>query len=347
MPEDTPQGSLKAFGMPFAEGVHESDRDSQEESVDLATIEAGPEEEPKPSESREEKFNKLVEIEKSAAPVEEAPEEEAEEAEVDQYEALLNRAAGISAPEATEEQPESRMTTSEMQLREAYARQQGRLEALEDRIKDRQQPVEPAAEEQDEGPDYSDPRVQALLAEALSDPARVGPTLKVLVETEAERLVNKQVGPLAEQLGKYQAQVEDQTQRSAASTNITAGLRQAYDMGGIEAAVIRQAEQYGPRSMLYRYLQNNPVMATSSEGIVAATMLVARAVQLQEGQQEQLPSEQPAPVAPSLTSGKRPTVATNRGQKLNKPKEEKSEEEVMRDMIRNSRRQSAKLDFMR
>lgn len=336
---DAPTGSLKSFGMPFEEGVHESDRDLNEREFGISP--EGEEEAPKTPESREDKLQQLVEIEDSTVAPD--PEQEETQEEDDSYEVLLDKAAGL-APQETEEEDAPRLTVSEQQLREAYAKQQGRMEALEDRIKDRKDP-DPIPEVEDTGPNYEDPRVQAALAEALSDPARVGPTLKVLVETEATRLLEKQVGPLAEQLGEYQAKVEDQTQRSEASAQINTGLRKAFDLGGIEAAVIRQAEKHGPQSLLFQYLKRNPVMATTADGIVSATMLVARAVQLQE-ESEPLPSKSPTAAAPTLTSGKRPTTSSKRGKKLTQPKEEKTEEEVMREMIRNSRRQSSKLKFM-
>jgi hypothetical protein len=349
------EGSLKAFGMPFDEGVqeHDSSLNEREHGIDrLVTAETGRSEEAPAEEekapSRSDKLQELAEIEQgtTVAPEEEAPAEE-DEGAVD-LQTQLDQLAGIIPAAPVEGEEDTRLSASEQALREKYARQSGRLEALEEQIRDRQPApadAEPAVVE-DEGPDYSDPRVQAALAEALSDPERVGPTLQILVQAEAERLVNKQVGPIAEQLGEYKARAEETEKRSEANAQLSAGLSAAYEMGGIEAALVLQAQKHGPDSILVKYLQQNPVLATSADGIVAATMAVARVVQRQEGFSDSLPSEAPTTATPSLTSG-RPTTAAGRGQKLNKPKEEKSEEETMRDMIRDSRRQSFKLDFMR
>jgi hypothetical protein len=337
-----PEGDLKAFGLNYSEGVHESDATLNEKQLGITPEEDSP-------------IQKLADIEAETETVaEESPtttsaQDDADDSDELDYDLLLDQYAGLAPVESEDEEEEpAALSASEQQLREAYAKQAGRLEALEERIKDRPQPVEQEQEEpDDEGPDYSDPRVQAVLAEAFSDPARIGPTMKVLIETEAQRLIKQQMGPMAEQLGTYQARVEDQEKRTEASAKINAGLQHAYQMGGIEAAIVRQAQKHGPDSMLVQYLKKNPALATSSEGIVSAVMTVARAVQLQEGQSETLPSEQPSPAAPSLTSGNRPTTSSKRGRKISKPTEKKPVEQEMRDMIRNSKRQSASLDFMR
>jgi hypothetical protein len=269
--------------------------------------------------------------------------EEEPEEDDDEYDAMLHRVVGqYDKPEEAEEEDDEKSALK------------ARLAALESRLVqyNPQQAPAPApapepkkAEPEDDGIDYRDPAVQAALAKSLSDPRTVGTTLKTLVQMEAERLIKKQVGPVLEQVQNIQSTAQEERERSELGTQLAAGLQMAYNMGGLEAAIVREANEKRHNSLLFQYLRENPELAQSPKGIVTATLAVSRAVQKADEKLKSKPTEKKGP-AP-LSTKRRQTRATKRGQKLVTPPQEGTLEDQVKADILGATRPSQSVEFFK
>lgn len=319
MPED-PKGNINIFGA--TEQVRESDSslDKIEAEFHGQTFEeeGGKYDQEADAYERENEEPYQAGPQRVDVPVEEETEaEDGEEEELDEYDAILQRVRRRSAQPVEEEEEDPHL-----QARLAY--QQGRLEALEEQIRQRtaERPAEPEPEAKPRprgsGIDYRDPAIRAALQEAISDPEKLGPTIAILARKEAEALVANEVGEVKENLAKIREQEEQTQQRQQASAGITAGLQAAYSMGGLEAAIVKEAWQNQQDSMLFQYLANgNANLATTPQGIMTAVLAVARAVERADANSASEPGrEAPAPVS----SKKRSTKASSRGRNLRQPK---------------------------
>jgi len=350
------EGDIRAWGASM-EGPQESDT-KLDEAAEAATEET----QPAGGWGDEEKFEAAESIEEAAAeddPVyqshlpeptqvasddEETQETEEEVVEGDEYDQLLARVR--QGPADTEEKTVE-ATDSQLQARLAY--QQGKLEALEDQIKERtDKPVEPDVVEapKPQGINYEDPALQAALREAVNDPAKLGPTIAVLVKREAEALIKAEVGEVKENLETVQAEREDREKREEAGTRITTGLQAAYNLGGLEAAIVRDAWENQDSSMLFQYLANgNQSLAMTSQGIVTATLAVARAVERADADQTSDPVEK-TQETPVVSGKQRSTVASKRGRDIRKPKKQTTPEEDIRSRIVGTKSRVSKIPFM-
>lgn len=331
------KGNLQEFGLPFEEGIVEKDADFVDPDPD-AQEESGtaPEEDLTPTDTPDRDGPTSTPVEGEAATEEEYVEDPAE------YDEILSRVRDEYA-----EQPAAKPVDSE---KEAMKQ---RLAALEGQLKTytpQPAPVgRPAPEkqvvEEEGGIDYSDPAVQAALAQGFSDPKTIGRTMKALVTLEAKALINKEIGGIKEQVQDIKEGSDEEANRHALSAQLATGLQAAYNMGGLEAAIVREANEKREGSMLYQYLEINPELAKSPQGIVTATLAVSRAVQRADDQLEDAkPSEKKGP-APLTT--RRQTRATKRGQKLITPKAEGTQEDSVKADILGAGRPSQAIEFMR
>lgn len=265
-----------------------------------------------------------------------------EEVEGDEYDQKL---AKFREPP---KEPEDEVTDSQMAERLAY--QQGKLEALEQQIRDRAAtpavPEEEAPKPKGAGINYQDPAIQAALADAIEDPAKLGPTIAVLARKEAEALIQSEVGEVKENLERAQATEADRQERDKVNAGITAGLQAAYKMGGLEAAIVKEAHELQDDSLLFQYIGNgNQSLATTPQGIMTAVLAVARAVERADAESpgdEQKTDGAPAPVS----SKKRSSRASKRGQELRKPKQKTTPEEDEKSRIVGTKPQISNIPFM-
>ena len=123
------------------------------------------------------------------------------------------------------------------------------------------------------------------------------------------------------------------------------GLQAAYQLGGLEAAIVMEAEEKGQGSLLYQYLELNPHLVDDPKGIVTAALAVARAVEKADAQLDHQPGDKKKGPAPLST--RRQTTSSKRGRKLTTPTEEVDPAEQMRNEIVGSVRPSQALEFMR
>jgi hypothetical protein len=320
------EGDLREFGLPFAEGHHESDADD--------VIEPEPQEAP---EAEEEEPVSQTPAEPTAA---EPVSEEEEEEDLDEYSAMLARVR--EASQEKEETPEPDAESPEAAALKA------RLETLENQLRTyqptEQAPAQTEPQPEDDGIDYSDPAVQKALAQAFSDPRTLGPTLKTVVEMETQRLLGKQIGPITEQIEKITTSKQEQEQTSERLAKLQRGLQASYQLGGLEAAIVMEAEEKGEGSLLYEYLSLNPHLLEDPRGIVTATLAVARAVEKADASLDQPDDSKKGPVP---LNSKRQTRASKRGRNLNNPPEEKTPADQMVEEITAARGASSALEFMR
>lgn len=321
-------GDLREFGLPFEEGIVE--KDNPDDAVE-ETEEAPPVEE----------VGRDAPTKTPIEPVEEAGEEEEEEG--DEYDSMLNRVRG-----QYETKPEVEEGDETSALKQRLAAVEGRLRTYEPQAP----PVAPVAEPKPEpkpeaaGIDYADPAVQAAIAQGLSDPRTAGSTIQALVSLEAKNLIGKELGTVREQVQRIEQATTEDSARSELSAQLATGLQQAYNMGGLEAAVVREAEQKREGSMLYQYFAMYPDLATSPQGIVTGVLAVSRAVQRADAElKSKSPTEKRKGPAP-LTA-RRQTRATKRGDKLIKPKEEGTVEDQVKADILRAGRPSQAIEFMR
>lgn len=321
------EGDLREFGLPFAEGIHQSDADDIPEET----------EESAPAVEEEEPVS-VTPAEPKAAPEAEQEEEEYE----DEYASMLARVRKASVEQ--EEQP----TPDSPQVSPEAAALQARLDAMEERLRTYQPPAkeeqpQPKPEERQQV-DYNDPAVQKALAQALSDPRTAGPTIRALVELESRGLVESTVGELKEQVQTLQSTKQQEEQTSERLAKLQRGLQASYQLGGLEAAIVMEAEEKGEASLLYQYLELNPHLIEDPKGIVTATLAVARAVEKADAQLDQ-PTDTKKGPAPLST--KRQTRASQRGRKLTTPTEEVDPGTQMKNEIVGAGRPSDALEFMR
>lgn len=321
-------GDLRAFGLPFEEGIVERDETVEEEGV---VVEEGVVEE----EAAEREAPTKTPIE----PVEEAEEEE--EAG-DEFDGMLSRVRGeyeTPPPDADDENTalKQRLAALEGQLRTYQPQAQPPPVVT---------PPAPEAEVEGSGIDYTDPAVQQAIAQGLSDPKTAGSTLQALVSLEAKSLISKELGTVKEQVQKIQETTTEDSVRSELSAQLATGLQQAYNMGGLEAAVVREAEQKREGSMLYQYLAMYPDLATTPQGIITGVLAVSRAVQRAD---EELEAKSPTEKkkGPAPLTARRQTRSTKRGQKLITPKAEGTQEDAVKAEILGANRPSQAIEFMR
>lgn len=318
-------GDLREFGLPYSEGVHQSDADDSTPDPEEAAP-AVEEEEP-------------VSTTPVTTPGQAEPEEE-EEYE-DEYAAMLARVR-----KASEEQ-ETPPTQDKPQVSPEAVALQARLDAMEERLRtyEPQPKVQPQPEPTErQEVNYNDPAVQKALAQALSDPRTAGPTIRALVELESRGLVESTVGELKEQVQTLQSTKQQEEQTSERLAKLQRGLQASYQLGGLEAAIVMEAEEKGEASLLYQYLELNPHLIEDPKGIVTATLAVARAVEKADAQLDQ-PADTKKGPAPLST--KRQTRASQRGRKLSTPIEEEDPGTKMKNEIVGAGRPSDALEFMR
>lgn len=337
MPEE-PKGDISIFGA--QQQVHESDSslDAIEQEQHGGTAQDEQQwDDPQPYQAGPPEMDISMEDEA------EAEDGEDEEEGVDEYAQALRRFRGGE----TEPTPDP----DDDQIAQRLAYQQGRLEALEEQIRQRAAtPAQPEVEPEPQKPkgsgiNYSDPAIQAAIAAAVDDPAKLGPTIAVLARKEAEALIQSEVGEVKETLEQIRAREADSQERTKVNAGITAGLQAAYQMGGLEAAIVKEAYELQNDSLLFQYLGNgNQALATTPQGIMTAVLAVARAVERAdtEGSEDKPTKEAPAPVS----GQKRTTSASKRGRKLNQPKQKASAEEEERSRIVGVKRQSSNIPFM-
>ena len=166
-----------------------------------------------------------------------------------------------------------------------------------------------------------------------------------MVNLEAKNLIGKELGTVREQVQKIEAATTAEGERSELSAQLAVGLQKAYDMGGLEAAVVKEANEKREGSMLYQYLEMYPNLATSPEGIVTGVLAVSRAIQRADDElAAKSPGEKKGP-APLTT--RRQTRASKRGQKLVTPAKEGTQEDSVKAEIINAGRPSQAVEFMR
>ena len=313
---------MQAFGLPFSEGIHESDADLVTEPEETA-----PAVEPEPA--------------AQPTPVETAPEADAGEEYEDEYSEMLARVR--QASDDSEEKPETDpVAAGDAAVRERLAHLEGRLRTYDPAPA---APAEaPPAQQEEEGIDYSDPAVSAALAQALSNPSTAGPTIKTLVQMEAKNLIKKDVGEIKEQVEKVVGTAQQDREFTERKANLQRGLQAAYQLGGLEAAVVMEAEEKGTDSLLYQYLELNPHLSQDPKGIVTATLAVSRAVQKAD---EKLDQSADQKKAPTPVGTRRQTVASKRGRNLTTPQEEQSIEEKMKSEITSTAKPAFGLPFMK
>ena len=319
---DEPKGSLDIFGT--QQQIHESDcsLDKIEHAYHNETME----DEGGPYDREAEAYERENEEPYQSGPpvVDDAVEEEAEaydeeEEGLDEFDLQLRRVRQQDPPQEVQ-QPDPQ------QLDARLAYQQGRLEALEAEIQRRAQATVQQVQETQEAPapkrkgsgiNYQDPAVQAALREAMEDPAKMGPTIAILARKEAEAILGDEVGEVRQTLAELQRKEQEAHQRQEASAGITAGLQAAYQLGGLEAAIVKEAWNNQENSMLFQYLSNgNQALATTPQGIMTAVLAVARAVEKVDANNQTEPTRRaPAPVS----SKKRSTKASSRGRDMRKP----------------------------
>ena len=317
------KGDLREFGLPFEEGQVEYDHEEE------APVEV--EEEPEaPSEVRESPTH-------TPMPAQEQEEEEGDE---DEYDDMLHRVvAGYSEPEEEEEDDEKSA------LKARLAALESKLVTYDPQPAPAPAPAPRQEEPEETGIDYSNPAVQAALAKSLSDPRTVGTTLQTLVQMEAERLIKKQVGPVLEQVQTIQSTAQEERERSELGAQLATGLQMAYNMGGLEAAIVREANEKRHGSLLFQYLRENPELASTPKGIVTATLAVSRAVQKADEKLKSKPTEKKGP-AP-LSGKRRQTRSSKRGQKLVTPPQEGTLEDQVKADIIGATRPSQAVEFFK
>jgi len=330
------KGNLQEFGLPFEEGIVEKDADFVDPDPD-AQEETGPDPDegltPTHTPARDGQTSTPVEGEEATEEEEEDPAE---------YDEVLSRVRSEYA-----EQPAAKPVDSENEaLKQRLAALEGQLKSYTPQPAPVGRPApEKQVVEEEGGIDYSDPAVQAALAQGFSDPKTIGTTMKALVTLEAKALINKEIGGIKEQVQDIKEGSDEEANRHALSAQLATGLQAAYNMGGLEAAIVREADEKREGSMLYQYLEINPELAKSPQGIVTATLAVSRAVQRADDQlQEGRPDEKKGP-APLTT--RRQTRATKRGQKLITPKAEGTQEDSVKADILGAGRPSQAIEFMR
>ena len=172
-------GDLREFGLPFEKGNVVND-------AELEGPDPGSEE--KPGTPPEEDTGATH----TPMPSPEEGKEEGGEEAGDEYDNMLHRVRDqYQEPEPAEEDSDSA-------LKQRLAMLEGQLRTYTPQPAPAAAPVpkpEPVAEE--EGIDYTDPAVQAALAQAFSDPRTLGSTLKTLVNLEAKTLIKKEIGQLS------------------------------------------------------------------------------------------------------------------------------------------------------
>jgi hypothetical protein len=328
-------GDLTEFGLPFKEGRVEKDTDEFTEPGEEGKSEEASEEDLTPAHTPpDEPTHTPIEKEEEA-------EEEGEEPEGDEYDQLLVSVRDKYRPDApAKEDSENAALKQRLAVLESQLRTYTPQPAPVGRPAPKQEVVE-----EEEGIDYSDPAVQAALAQGFSDPRTLGSTLKALVTLEAKTLIKKELGSVREQVQNIQDSSKDYTERQELSAQLATGLQVAYNMGGLEAAIVREAEDKREGSMLYQYLAMNPELATTPNGIVTATLAVSRAVQKAD---EALEGDRPTvKKGPAPLATRRQTRATKRGQKLITPKEEGTAEDAAKADILGAKRPSQAVEFMR
>jgi len=331
------KGNLQEFGLPFEEGVVEKDTGFVEPD-DIQEEESGtaPEEDLTPTHTPVRDGQTSTPVEAEAATEEEYVEDPAE------YDEVLSRVRG----EYSEQPAEKPVDSENEQLKQRLANLESQLRTYTPQPAPvgRPAPKEEAVEDEG-GIDYSDPAVQAALAQGFSDPKTIGTTMKALVTLEAKSLIRKELGGITEQVQNIKAGSDEEAGRQELSAQLATGLQAAYNMGGLEAAIVREANEKREGSMLYQYLEINPELAQSPQGIVTATLAVSRAVQRADEQLEAgKPDEKKGP-APLTT--RRQTRATKRGQKLITPTAEGTAEDSAKADILGAGRPSQAVEFMR
>ena len=241
-----------------------------------------------------------------------------------------------------EEQP----VAAQPQVSPEAAALQTRLDAMEERLRTYEPPQkeQPKPEPKDQQVDYNDPAVQKALAQALSDPRTAGPTIRALVELESRGLVESTVGELKSEVQDLKQSKQQEKDTSERLAKLQRGLQASYQLGGLEAAIVMEAENKGEGSLLYQYLELNPHLLEDPKGIVTATLAVARAVEKADAQLDQ-PSD--TKKGPAPLSSKRQTRASQRGRKLTTPTEEVDPASQMKSEIVGAGRPSDALEFMR
>jgi hypothetical protein len=281
-------------------------------------------------------------------PVEEETEEEEEEG--DEYDAMVRRAVQRSYENDTPKEPEQETDVVD------YARRLGaieaeataKIEAAEAKLRAYEEArATPETEEapEDEALDLSDPRMVQAFQEAAGDPEKLAKLVGAVVTYEAQRLTKAEVGPLKAQVENITATREASQAKAQLGAEVSAGLQAAYQMGGIEAALVKEYAENQDNSLIVQYLNANPDTPKTQQGILSSVMTIARAVQRENDAKPEAQDDKPKP---KLVSGNRQTSASQRGTetiKRQKPKVGDGNEAV-RAAIKGARPQSKKLKFM-
>jgi len=340
MPEE-PKGDISVFGTD--QQVHESD--SSLDAIEQEQHARLPEDVPDEGDG----WGGDTPVYQAGPPemdisVEDSTEADGDDEELEGNEFDQTLARFRTEPEQTTEE------VSDGQMAERLAYQQGKLEALEEQIRARAAtpaiPEEEAPKPKGAGINYQDPAIQAALAEAIEDPAKLGPTIAVLARKEAEALIESEVGGVKESLKKAQAVETDRQERDKVNAGITAGLQAAYKMGGLEAAIVKEAHELQDNSLLFQYIGNgNQSLATTPQGIMTAVLAVARAVERADAESPGDNTDTESAPAP-VSSAKRSSPASKRGRELNKPKQKVSPEEEEKRRIVGTKKQISAIPFM-
>jgi hypothetical protein len=338
--DDRP-GDLRAFGQPNKEGYVERDAPAEDIAEDINQEAVAEEAAPQAPSGPE--IDQVLEARREEEEPAEQEEEEGEAEELDEHQALLQRVRGRTGE--AEESEESAATISE---REFY-QQKGRLEALEEQIKNQTtaqpKPQPDPAPEEDDGINYQDPAIVAAIRDAVENPERLGPTIQAITQVEIERAVKSKIEPIKSQITEAEERREVERAQAAVTDRIELALQQASKLGGLEAAIVADARENLQGSMLYEYLEENPALAMSPEGIVTGVIATARVAQLLDEREPAGETERPS--APAMSSG-RGTTASKRGANIKKPKSELSPEDaVKQEILAQKNRGHKKLAWMK
>jgi hypothetical protein len=286
-------------------------------------------------------------------PDESEPEEEEaeEEEEGDEYDAMVRRAVQRSYDNDSPAEPEADETDVvdyARRLGAIEAEATAKIEAAEAKLRAYEEArATPETEEapEDEALDLSDPRMVQAFQEAAGDPEKLAKLVGAVVTYEAQRLTKAEVGPLKAQVDNITVTREASQAKAQLGAEVSAGLQAAYQMGGIEAALVKEYAENQDNSLIVQYLNANPDTPKTQQGILSSVMTIARAVQRENDAKPDAQDEKPKP---KLVSGNRQTSASQRGTdtiKRQKPKVSDGNDEV-RANIRGAKPQSKKLKFM-
>ena len=276
---------------------------------------------------------------------------EADEPEGDEYDQLVARA--VSNARKTEEvedtsAPQAEAFNYAAKLGALEATAQAKIDAVDAKLKEYEsrETVVEDTDPEDAALDLSDPRMIKAFQDASDDPAAMAKLVGAVVAHEAQRLSKEQVGPLQAQVESMVESTKSTTEQQELGAAVSAGLQAAFQMGGIEAAIVREYAENEDSSLLVQYLRANVDTPKTQQGIMSAVMTIARAVQREndlasDSQDEEKPT-------PKLVGKRGGTVASQRGtQSLKKHRSKpKDGDEELRQSIINARPQSKKLKFM-